>query len=49
MKSTPKRFKFDFQSEEGAQGFAACKKREPTVSDVVVKGTIVYWTEETTD
>jgi hypothetical protein len=49
MKSTPKRFKFEFKTEQGAEGFASCKKREPFVSDVVVKGNIVYWTEETTD
>lgn len=49
MKSTPKRFKFDFGSEKSAQGFASLKKSEKGVSDVVVKGEVVYWTEETTD
>ena len=49
MKSTPKRFKFDFGSAKSAEGFASLKSREPGCTDVVVKGAIVYWTEETTD
>lgn len=49
MKSTPKRMKFDFQSEKSALAFAELKKSEPGVKDVSVKGEVVYWTEETTD
>jgi hypothetical protein len=49
MKSTPKRFKCDFGSEKSAKGFAELKSREPGCTDVVVKGTVVHWTEETTD
>jgi len=49
MKSTPKRFKFDFGSAKSAEGFASLKSREPGCTDVVVKCTVVHWTEETTD
>jgi hypothetical protein len=46
---TQKRFKFDFGSERAAKGFASLKKSEKGVSNVSVKGSVVYWTEETTD
>lgn len=49
MKSTPKRLKFDFGSEKNAKGFAEMKSLESGCTDVTVKGTIVYWTEETAD
>jgi len=49
MKSTFKRFKFDFGNKKSAGGFASLKSLEPGCTDVVVKGTVVHWTEETTD
>jgi hypothetical protein len=44
-----RRFKFDFGSEQSAQGFASLKRAEKGTSDVVVKGSVVFWAEENND
>jgi hypothetical protein len=47
--NTKKRLKWKFLSEKAAQNFVSLKKLENSVSDISVKGSTVYWTEETSD
>lgn len=48
MKSTTRRFSFEFSSNGAAIAFAEAKFKDGA-TDIKVKNETVYWTEHTTD